>query len=64
MNHFAVQAFVLLAFALGLFVLCWALWVAVSVAAERLEERKRNALRIGPRARSQFQSQTSAERKL
>ena len=64
MTHFLIQAFVLIAFALGLFVLCAALWAAIVMAAEALEERKRNRLRVPYQRPSQFQSQTSTERKL
>jgi hypothetical protein len=63
--HYALQAFVLLAFAAGLFIVCWGLWVGALILGERIEDARRNSRRIKHQPRSQFQSQTTPiERKL
>jgi hypothetical protein len=63
-THYVIQAVVLLAFAAGLFIVCWGLWVGAVILGERIADARRNSRRIPTPKRSQFQSQTTSERKL
>jgi hypothetical protein len=63
-THYLYQAVILLAFAVGAFIVCWGLWIGAVILGERINDSRRNSRRIPHAPRSQFQSQTPKEPKL